>query len=208
MNPLALVRSGDLTEPPWERQPDESPRAFSRFEMYRALGPTRALSQISTGGWVKRLAARYHWHRRAVAWDAHLAEVRQQEAEEQTRELTRELLERHGSQIKAMLQVLTLPAVVLLRRMADPEQREAVMNMGGIEPRELMRLAQASAGALPDLQAAERVLRGLPANIEEHRHVQQEAAPPITPADLLADEQTSDMASALFARIQEQRTGQ
>jgi hypothetical protein len=138
----------------------------------------------------------------------HLAEIRQHEAEEQTREQTRELIERHGSQLKALLQVLTLPAVVLLRRMADPEQRDAVMNMGGIEPRELMRLAQASAGALPDLQAAERVLRGLPAYIEEHRHVQQDAPPPITPADVLADDETSDMASALFARIQEQRTGQ
>jgi hypothetical protein len=68
----------------WDRQPDEPNRWFSRFERFRAAGPSRSLlgtmnSELSdkgaipkakvSGSW-HRASIRWRWRERAEAWDA------------------------------------------------------------------------------------------------------------------------------------------
>ena len=68
---------------PWELQPQEPPRWFARFEVYRTLGPARTLETTfatvreSHGlagerpgqAWYKA-ARQWRWEERAAAWDA------------------------------------------------------------------------------------------------------------------------------------------
>lgn len=68
----------------WERQEDESDAAYTRFLIYRNLGPSRSLDaayRASLGDAAKRRkpprvsgqwqddSAQFHWPERAAAWD-------------------------------------------------------------------------------------------------------------------------------------------
>ena len=60
---------------PWDRQPDEPPKAFAKFAVFRDLGPSRTLAAAATETGVSRdrvvqLSAAYSWVDRASAFDA------------------------------------------------------------------------------------------------------------------------------------------
>ncbi len=69
-------------QPIWAQQPDEPARWYSRFELYRLMGPNRSLdgafrlaTQIAglktarlSAHW-RRKAEEWHWAERAAAWD-------------------------------------------------------------------------------------------------------------------------------------------
>jgi len=78
---------------PWERQPNETPRAFECFTAYLEMGQGRTLSAVyrqktgrtqaakpagSWNGWYYR----YNWQERAIAYDDHMAQERQRQREE------------------------------------------------------------------------------------------------------------------------------
>lgn len=84
----------------WDRQPGESSRDFSRFDLYRLLGPGRSVDAAfrveaeeregkrAGAGW-RRAADKWNWQRRAEAWDtAETAKLRAEE--EERRRLARE----------------------------------------------------------------------------------------------------------------------
>lgn len=84
----------------WDRQPGESSRDFSRFDLYRLLGPGRSVDAAfrveaegregkrAGAGW-RRAAEKWNWQRRAEAWDtAETAKLRAEE--EERRRLARE----------------------------------------------------------------------------------------------------------------------
>jgi hypothetical protein len=66
---------------PWEQQPDEPDFWFTRFEMYKRLGPERTLRLLAgtlngidgknrtLGGSLSLSSRKYGWQRRAQAWD-------------------------------------------------------------------------------------------------------------------------------------------
>lgn len=88
----------DTSPKPWEQQPDEPPKWYSRFGIYLSLGPTRtptAAYRIWTSGNSKlsRTASKrskeWRWEERAIAWDkakreekAAFEEAREAEARE------------------------------------------------------------------------------------------------------------------------------
>ena len=83
--------SGDaaaLPEPPkaWERQPGESLRAWTAFELYLRGGHKRSLQQVADALGRKRqtvagISSRYDWKRRIESYEHNEAEIRQRAAE-------------------------------------------------------------------------------------------------------------------------------
>ena len=60
----------------WERQPKETAKAYAAFQAYRDLDPKkRTIAKVAealgkTEGNMEQLSAKYHWVKRAEAWDA------------------------------------------------------------------------------------------------------------------------------------------
>jgi hypothetical protein len=81
---------------PWERLPKESARAYAAFCAYRDLGAERSIDAAGTQQlgsrsrkraprtWFK-WSRRFHWVKRAEAWDAHLVRVGLRDKEQATR---------------------------------------------------------------------------------------------------------------------------
>jgi hypothetical protein len=79
--PAELQRASDPN--PWERQPDETPKAFNAFTHYRDLDPAdRCLAVVSlvlygerwgrkrgAVGRVREWSTRFRWAERVLAWD-------------------------------------------------------------------------------------------------------------------------------------------
>lgn len=64
----------DLGPEPWERQPDETPKQWSMFVVYREMGLTRnyakAAKEIGKNtSYVSKIARDHNWKERAHAWD-------------------------------------------------------------------------------------------------------------------------------------------
>lgn len=69
---------------PWERQPDETARAFEAFAVYRDLGPNRSIRKTgqalgknltTIGEW----SVKYDWVNRCAAWDIEQERINRQE---------------------------------------------------------------------------------------------------------------------------------
>lgn len=59
----------------WDRQPDETAKAFEAFCVYRDLGPGRSIPQVGqklgkSEGTLEPWSSKYEWVKRATAWDA------------------------------------------------------------------------------------------------------------------------------------------
>src|SRR5438477_2643353 len=70
--PMSVVQHASEPEPerpPWERLPEETPRAWAAFARYRDAGPTRSMAKVaaaeglapSTRRHLARWASRYRW---------------------------------------------------------------------------------------------------------------------------------------------------
>lgn len=73
----------NLEVAPWERLPGESARAFEAFAAYRDMGPTRsqkgAADKIERSFYtIKDFAKRWHWGRRAEAWERYMDAIARQ----------------------------------------------------------------------------------------------------------------------------------
>lgn len=88
--PIALAEDRPL----WEQQPDESPRMYHYFLLYRDAGRVRTLAKVGetltkTAEYMRQLSRRYRWVERAEAWDKHHDEQWTIEVEHQRREMAR-----------------------------------------------------------------------------------------------------------------------
>src|SRR5450759_3550985 len=59
---------------PWDRQPQESHKAFAAFTIYRDLDSDRTYQEVAqmlhcSGANVRRWAAKWNWYSRACDWD-------------------------------------------------------------------------------------------------------------------------------------------
>lgn len=59
---------------PWERQPDESTKAYEAFGIYRDMGTERSIAKVSeklgkSEALLERWSRTYDWVKRAAAWD-------------------------------------------------------------------------------------------------------------------------------------------
>jgi hypothetical protein len=63
----------------WERQAEESAKAFAAFRAYREMGPSRSIERVhqecaKSSRLLKRWSSRYSWVARAEAYDGDIAE--------------------------------------------------------------------------------------------------------------------------------------
>jgi hypothetical protein len=150
---------GDLTEPVWERQPDEPSRAYAAFVRYRDMGPQqrsfaavgRAVHGARTGrkrgatGRVAAWASRWCWRERAQAWDDHCYA----EASVAKIDAVRKMNERHELQLRAAFNVV-------IRRAAKIDPAELTVAQVFLFTEKLIHL--------------ERLVHGQPILIEAHQH--------------------------------------
>jgi len=76
---------------PWERQPNESPKAFGRFCAYLEMRPQRSLTELArrqkvTLSAIKQLSSRWRWRDRAAAWERELGHAQLETAAKQSDE--------------------------------------------------------------------------------------------------------------------------
>jgi hypothetical protein len=67
-------RSSQALQSAWDRQPQESHRAFAAFTIYRDLAGDRTYQEVAqklhcSGANVRRWAAKWNWYSRAYEWD-------------------------------------------------------------------------------------------------------------------------------------------
>src|SRR6516165_7624450 len=143
---------------PWERQPGEPNRWFSRFECYRLAGPGRSLQgavnaekaqegkkrHVNIPGAWSRAAIRWRWRQRAEAWDEH---ERQKARETHAREIA-EMNARHIQEAKAL-------------------QAKAIERLKSLELTDVS--ASDTVRYLTEATKLERTARGEPESIEERR---------------------------------------
>jgi hypothetical protein len=157
----------EIIEPPnpWERQPNEPPRAFEAFTLYRNMTPRRrsqaAVCRELYGNdagnirLIEKWSSEWRWCDRATAWDDEL-DRRTREAQEHAR---RDMAERHA----AAAVELQDKALERLRAM-KPEELGAndVLRML-VEAAKLERLSRGE----PETVKEERVQGGVTLTVEE-----------------------------------------
>lgn len=87
----------------WERQPEETAKAFEAFAIYRDMGNDRSIAKVAeklgkSEALLHRWSSRYEWVKRAAAWDD---EVARQTA----RELMRDMAKTRARQRKQALKM-------------------------------------------------------------------------------------------------------
>lgn len=169
--------SSDGEIPPWERQPDESQRAFHYFTHYRDM-PNRTMRaayaehkkrcqgidinpRTSPRRW-HQWSSQYHWVRRAQAWDL--------EVDRQARKALiasqAALKVRHAEAAQAALSVLTVPTTIAMAALQLQDGKilkDLITKAGGGTGAFMSMLRDASrmAAILPSVMAAERMAVGL-----------------------------------------------
>lgn len=106
------------TPEPWERQPDETPKAFEAFCVYRDLGADRSIAKAGKQLGKNRVtleqwSTKYGWVKRCTAWDTEqdrLSRIKQQQDIQKMRK-------RHAGIATTML----IKAATALQRIPDDE---------------------------------------------------------------------------------------
>jgi hypothetical protein len=106
------------TSEPWERQPDESPKAFEAFTIYRNLGSSRSMAKVAeqlgkSNQLMSRWSRLHGWVRRAEAWDNEQDRLARQEQAIAIKKMRK----RHANLAEAML----IKAAKALQRIPDDE---------------------------------------------------------------------------------------
>lgn len=110
----------------WERQPDETSKAFEAFCEYRDMGTQRSLSKVAaklqkSETLMGRWSGNYRWVERATAWDAEQARKELEAAEAQRIKDVVAMRKRHADLANAML----VKAARALQRIPEDEIRAA-----------------------------------------------------------------------------------
>jgi hypothetical protein len=191
MGSLIMTRPED----PWERQPDESDRAWALFQRYRDLGaarrslprlasevigetPDKPRKPESVQRELERWSSRHRWRSRVTAWDEEL-DRRQREAEAD--EIVA-MHRRHARLVREQLEVVAEPGVELARRINEGRSR-----LSEASDRELFGMTLAAARVVAGLMQQERLARGF--DVEARRNDQRHEEAPsaeITDEHLIA----------------------
>jgi hypothetical protein len=126
MPATARTRGPDPPAEAWERQPEETARAYAAFSRFRELGPGRTLSEAYRTGTGRKEAAApsgqwrgwyaaHRWRERAERWDAHLARLATAEREREHLSHLAEYRERQRQLARATAE----GALKLLKRAGD-----------------------------------------------------------------------------------------
>jgi len=136
----------------WDRQKNESSKAYAAFCVYRDLGPDRSLEKVRqtldkprSRKWLGEWCATYNWVERARAYDDYLEKKKREEKEKAILEMA----ERHA-------------------RLAMAFQQRVAERLREINPSELSPADMAR--WLDIATKLERLSRGEPTEIEKQEH--------------------------------------
>lgn len=76
----------------WDRRPNEPPKAWELFELYRDMGTARSPGAVArdfgvSAHYVSQMLKKWDWVLRARAWDARLAAIKQEAYEDEARKM-------------------------------------------------------------------------------------------------------------------------
>ena len=100
----------DAETMPWERQPNEGPKAFEAFTIYRDLGKERTLPKVAetlnkSVGLISRWSSANNWVERVAAWDD---EADRQAAQKQLKDIANARVRQRKQAVKMQLKALQL----------------------------------------------------------------------------------------------------
>ena len=161
------------------RLPSESTEAFHAFSIYRGLGLTRSLDEVSRrldaekrgsglplisakeagrkprkSGKIGLWSRKFDWVGRAATWDC---VVDQRLREKQLEEIER-MAKRQAQEAQVLSQVLMAPVVALAARLKDPNRARTLENA---DMHKLLEMSFETAKVVPRLHKAERLARGV-----------------------------------------------
>ena len=130
---------------PWERQPEETPKAFEAFCVYRDLGAERSIAKagkqlgknrVTLEGW----SSKYEWVKRCAAWDAEqdrIARVEMQRDMAKTRKRQREQaqkMQEKGMELLSSIAIgdAKLSEIVSLLKAGMEQERIAIGDVGEV----------------------------------------------------------------------------
>lgn len=142
---------------PWERQTDETAKAFQAFAHYRDAGVERSMRKTAQAvnkhlttltPWAKR----HSWQARVAAWDAELDRVARAELENERVDAAK----RQARTAQAGLQISSRLSAAVLQAVADDAQA-----LDRLPFREKLQAAAVWARAVPRLVVSERLALGM-----------------------------------------------
>lgn len=96
------------TPKPWERQPEETTKAFEAFCIYRDMGQERSAAKVAeklskSEQLMKRWSYTHGWVERAAKWDDEQDRIERETAQREQSKAIREMRKRHADLGTAML---------------------------------------------------------------------------------------------------------
>ena len=151
------------TPKPWERQPEETTKAYEAFCEYRDMGTQRSLSKVAaklqkSETLMGRWSGSYDWVKRAAKWDDEQERIEREIAQREQGKAIRDMRKRHADIASAML----IKAARALGRIPDDE----------IKPQDISRMVDVAS-------KLERISRGDVGDVIEERDGGQ-ATPAVT----------------------------
>ena len=114
------------TPKPWERQENETTKAYEAFCVYRDMGTQRSLSKVAeklqkSDTLMGRWSRENDWVKRAAKWDDEQERIEREIAQREQGKAIREMRKRHADLAKAML----IKSAKALARIPDDEVKPA-----------------------------------------------------------------------------------
>lgn len=149
------------TPEPWERQAEETTKAYEAFCIYRDMGRERSLSKVAerlqkSETLMGRWSRTYDWVKRAAKWDDEQERIEREIAQKEQAKEIREMRKRHADLAKVML----IKSAKALARIPDDE----------IKPGDISRMVDVAS-------KLERISRGDVGEVVEERDGGKAASP-------------------------------
>lgn len=160
-----------LEHPEWEKQKGETQLAYSRFRVFRNLGPTRSLRKTAIAlnipddkvkvmtNSLANHSWKYKWFERIAKYEQHLDEIEQKENTAAIKEMAR----RHADHSKAFEHAIMLPVKTFMNKLKENQDND----LKDKTLSELLKMITGSADAFHKVTNIERKSRGEPNEINE-----------------------------------------
>jgi len=140
--------SADDDRQPWDRQPDETAKAFQAFQVYRDMGPHRSIVKVAdemgykSPRHVKRWSSENDWVARVDKYIDHQDKQRQRKFRQLRDQAYEDLYERLDDVTKALIQAAI--------KQGDVRAAIDIMDRCGMKPKNEQRIEIGSAEAGED----------------------------------------------------------
>lgn len=156
---IIMAKKAPIPEP-WDRQPNETPKAYAAFSIYRDMGAERTLKAVAkqlnvTITNLARWSGPNEWVKRCNLWDTEQSRILRIEQEKEIKKMRRN----HAKLAEAML-VKTAKA---LQRLPEDE----------IKASDIARMVEVAS-------KLERISRGDVGDVVEEREAAEKQPPPVT----------------------------